>query len=134
MPELAFESTPQKSNQPLGSDIKFLNKLTELKAKQKEIEEKITVAGDEEKNFLEIALAETTKQIKNYRDSFGWYRKNQKNSTLKKMAGEQRVAEVYDFKTGRQRENEYKPELELGEKFLKDLEDFKTSKRANVKH
>lgn len=128
MPELAFgRPTPQESSQPLGADMKFLNRLGGLEAKQKEIKEKIAIAGEEEKQFLEMDLEETIKQIANYHDSFGKYRKNQKISALEKIAGEQIIAEVYDFKTGKRRTNENNPEL--GEKFLNDLEEFKKSKR-----
>jgi len=107
---------------------RILNKLTELEAKKEKIEREITTASPEQKFFLIADLEEITKQIKNYHDSFGWYRKNQKKNNLTEMAGGKRVAEVYQFKT-RQKEDKNNPKLELGEKFLKDLEDFKTSKR-----
>lgn len=127
MPEkLVFGSQPQpeQSNTP---DMMFINKLAELEAKKNEIEEKIKASDEAEKQFLLLNLEEINKKIENYHQSFGKYRRGQKINRLKEDAGEETVTEALGFKAG-----QAQPESEvtgIGENFLKDLENFKKSKK-----
>lgn len=130
MPEKLTLGSRQQPEQSLTPDMKFLNKLTELEAKKKELEKKIKSADENEKNFLLMSLEEVNKRIESYHQSFGKYRRQGKINSLKTDAGEETVAEVMNFKsTNRQPETEA---AGIGKNFLKDLERFKKAKNPEV--
>ncbi len=125
MPKLSFESMPYEAYQPHFADVKYLSRIVELQAKQKEIEEKITSTEGDEKKILEMNLKNIKKQIFRYNESFSKHGKIKQLGTLKKIAGDNNVAEIIDFK--KKQKNE-KKDFEVSNDFLNSLEEFKARK------
>lgn len=123
------QQQPQRPDNIIPPNILFLEKIARLEAELKELKKQIAVADEEKIEFLKIRSLDIKKQIDNYHRSLGKYRKTDKFNSLKELAGEEKVAEVIDFKSRNQR-----PETEsagVGNNFLKDLEEFKNKKRAD---
>ena len=102
MEKLSQEQFLPGKNAPTPPDIKLINKLTQLEAQKAKIEEKLLIADEDEKKFLEISLESLNKQIQNYHDSFGVYQTRKKYRKLDETA-----------------------EKELGKEFVDDYKGFK---------
>ncbi|MFH1254986.1 MAG: hypothetical protein V1667_00730 [bacterium] len=112
MQRLSFERQnfdPAESEPPrqLPTDIKFLNKIMELKSKQSDIEEKIAGIEGGEREILKIELENIGNQISNYQKSLEGYNR------IKKMNS-----------AGRSVENN------IGKNFLNSFEEFKKKKQS----
>lgn len=123
-----------------SADVKLLRRINNLEEKKKEILRKISEMEDiDQRKILMLDLEDIEKRISQCPDSIGAYNKNRKISRIEKIAGEQNVAEVIDFK-GKQRaknerqavEDEPKTEIpkdikdSINPEFLAGLEKFKT--------
>lgn len=139
------ESILNQSNQQPAEEsvnVKLLKRINELKERKKAIEKAISETDDfDKKAILEFDLEDVERQISQCPDSIGAYNKKRRISRIEKIAGEQNVAKVLDFKREKRAKSERQavedePKTEIPEdikdsinpEFLAGLEKFKTSR------
>lgn len=138
---MSMEAINQTKNIPAEKEnkesliTKFLTTIAELRKNELSIAEQIKKTGDNaRKQILEADLNDVQKRINEYEISIKKYRNTVKTNQLKDIAGEERVAEVIDFKKKQKTKNENIAEedfsSEIGEKFLSDFENFKKEKQG----
>lgn len=134
MPELAFESTPQKAPQkdyqpptPEASDV-LLKGLMEKRAKLNDLIEKIKNAPEKEAEIYEFDKIMLEKQIEQYKKSLNRHIKIEKNDDLIKAAGKNNVIDMQNFKK-RPKSDENDNELQVSDNFLNSIKEFKDNKR-----
>lgn len=112
MQKLSFEQQnfkPNESEHPhqLPTDVKFLNKIMELKSKQKEIAEQAKNSAGSEKEILKMELENLDNQISNYHKSLTGYNRARKTNFTENNT---------DI---------------IGKDFLNSLQEFKKKRRLN---
>lgn len=125
-----------------SADVKLLKRENELEERKKEIEKAIRGTDDLYKRAIfEIDLKDVMDQIERCSVSIKLYNRKRKISRIEKIAGEENVAEVFDFKKEKRIKNEHQavktePKTEIpkdikgsaGPGFLAGLKEFKESR------
>ncbi|MBU4347349.1 hypothetical protein KJ586_03100 [Patescibacteria group bacterium] len=133
-----FDQQPAEES----ADVKLLKRINNLKERKKEIEKTISETNDLDKRaILEFDLEDIKKRISQCPGSIKAYNKNRRISGIEKIAGEENVAEVLDFKREKRAKNERRaveiePKTEIpkdikgsaGPGFLAGLKEFRESR------
>jgi hypothetical protein len=117
-----FDQQPAEES----ADVKLLRIKINLEKKKEEILRKISETEDiGRREILMLDMEDIERQINQCPDSIGTYNRKRKISRIEKIAGEQNVAEVLDFK-GKQRAKN-KRQADESETKIEIPEDIKNS-------